>query len=174
MLLPQGEDLILTGQLGEVMQESAEIARSYVWSQAKSLGIDLSVFKDNGLHIHVPAGAIPKDGPSAGVTMVTAIASLLMHNPVRNDTAMTGEVNLSGQVLPIGGVREKVLAAHRVGIKRVLIPQRNEKDLLDVPSDIRQQMEFIFCDRIDQVLANALVNHQKNFNWVLTGFSCFC
>ncbi|MGB5713883.1 MAG: endopeptidase La, partial [Waterburya sp.] len=132
VLLPQGEDLILTGQLGEVMQESAEIARSYVWSQAKSLGIDLSVFKDNGLHIHVPAGAIPKDGPSAGVTMVTAIASLLMHNPVRNDTAMTGEVNLSGQVLPIGGVREKVLAAHRVGIKRVLIPQRNEKDLLDV------------------------------------------
>ncbi len=163
VLLPQGEDLILTGQLGEVMQESAEIARSYVWSQAKSLGIDLSVFKDNGLHIHVPAGAIPKDGPSAGVTMVTAIASLLMHNPVRNDTAMTGEVNLSGQVLPIGGVREKVLAAHRVGIKRVLIPQRNEKDLLDVPSDIRQQMEFIFCDRIDQVLANALVNHQKKF-----------
>lgn len=159
VLLPQGEDLTLTGQLGEVMQESAEIARSYVWSQAKSLGIDLKVFKDNGLHIHVPAGAIPKDGPSAGVTMVTAIASLLMHHPVRNDTAMTGEINLSGEVLPIGGVREKVLAAHRVGIKRILLPRHNEKDLVDVPADVRQQIEFIFCDRIEQVLANALVNH---------------
>ncbi|MBE9047535.1 endopeptidase La [Pleurocapsales cyanobacterium LEGE 10410] len=156
VLLPQGEDLTLTGQLGEVMQESAEIARSYLWSQAESLGIDLSVFKNNGLHVHVPAGAIPKDGPSAGVTMVTAIASLLMHQSVRNDTAMTGEVNLSGEVLPIGGVREKVLAAHRIGIKRVLLPRLNQKDLVDVPEDVRQQLEFIFCDRIDQVLANAL------------------
>lgn len=161
VLLPQGEDLILTGQLGEIMQESAEIARSYVWSQAESLGIDSSIFKDNGLHIHVPAGAIPKDGPSAGVTMVTAIASLLMHHSVRNDTAMTGEINLSGEVLPIGGVREKVLAAHRIGIKRVLLPRHNEKDLLDIPADIRQQMEFIFCDRIEQVLANALVSYQE-------------
>ena len=161
VLLPQGEDLTLTGQLGEVMQESAEIARSYVWSQAESLGIDLSVFKDNGLHIHVPAGAIPKDGPSAGVTMVTAIASLLMDRPVRNDTAMTGEVNLSGEVLPIGGVREKVLAAHRVGIKRVLLPKHNEKDVVDVPADVRQQIEFVFCDRIKQVLANALVNQRE-------------
>ena len=161
VLLPQGENLTLTGQLGEVMQESAEIARSYVWSQAKSLGIDLSAFKDNGLHIHVPAGAIPKDGPSAGITMVTAIASLLMDEAVRNDTAMTGEINLSGEVLPIGGVREKVLAAHRVGIKRVLLPRHNEKDLVDVPEDVRQQIEFVFCDRIEQVLANALVNQQK-------------
>ncbi len=161
VLLPQGKNLTLTGQLGEVMQESAEIARSYVWSQAKSLGIDLSVFKNNGLHIHVPAGAIPKDGPSAGVTMVVAIASLLMHHPVRNDTAMTGEVNLSGEVLPIGGVREKVLAAHQVGIKRVLLPRHNEKDLVDVPADVRQQIEFVFCDRIQQVLANALINYRE-------------
>jgi ATP-dependent Lon protease len=161
VLLPQGEDLTLTGQLGEVMQESAEIARSYVWSKAEALGIDSNIFKDNGLHIHVPAGAIPKDGPSAGVTMVTAIASLLMHHPVRNDTAMTGEINLSGEILPIGGVREKVLAAHRIGIKRVLLPRHNQKDLLDIPADIRQQMEFIFCDRIEQVLANALVNYQE-------------
>ena len=158
VLLPQGENLTLTGQMGEVMQESAEIARSYVWSQAESLGIDLSVFKNNGLHIHVPSGAIPKDGPSAGVAMVTAIASLLMHKPVRNDTAMTGEVNLSGDVLPIGGVREKVLAAHRVGIKRVLLPQDNEKDLVDVPIDVRKQIEFIFCSCIEQILASALVN----------------
>ena len=161
VLLPQGKNLTLTGQLGEVMQESAEIARSYVWSRSQSLGIDVSVFKDNGLHIHIPAGAIPKDGPSAGVTMVTAIASLLTHHPVRNDTAMTGEVNLSGEVLPIGGVREKVLAAHRAGIKRVLLPRHNEKDLVDVPADVRQQIEFVFCDRIEQVLANGLANQRE-------------
>ena len=157
VLLPQGENLTLTGQLGDVMQESAEIARSYVWSQAESLGIELSAFKNNGLHLHVPAGGIPKDGPSAGVTMVTAIASLLIDKPVRTDTAMTGEVNLTGQVLPIGGLREKILAANRVGIKRVLIPQQNKKDLVDIPEDVLGQIEVIFCDRIEQVLANALV-----------------
>jgi ATP-dependent Lon protease len=158
VLLPEGKDLTLTGQLGEVMQESARIARSYVWSSAAALGIDLSLFKDNGLHIHVPAGAIPKDGPSAGVTMVTAIASLLTHQPVRTDTAMTGEINLSGEVLPIGGVREKVLAAHRAGMKRVLLPQQNGKDLVDVPEDVRKEIELVLCDRIHQVLENALIN----------------
>ena len=162
VLLPQGEDLTLTGQLGEVMQESAQIARSYVWSQAESWSIDLNVFKNNGLHLHVPAGAIPKDGPSAGITMVVAIASLLMQNPVRNDTAMTGEINLSGEVLPIGGVREKVLAAHRIGIKRVVLPQQNQKDLVDIPADIRQQIEFIFCERIEQVLTNVLERQFSN------------
>lgn len=156
VLLPQGKDLTLTGQLGEVMQESARIARSYVWSHAAALNIDLSAFKDNGLHLHVPSGAIPKDGPSAGVTMVSAIASLLMNQAVRIDTAMTGEINLSGEVLPIGGVREKVLAAHRLGIKRVLLPKQNAKDLVDVPDDVRGVMEFVFCDRIEQVLENAL------------------
>ncbi|HEY9652098.1 MAG TPA: endopeptidase La [Coleofasciculaceae cyanobacterium] len=156
VLLPQGKDLTITGQLGEVMQESARIARSYVWSHAAALNIDLSAFKDNGLHLHVPAGAIPKDGPSAGVTMVSAIASLLMNQAVRTDTAMTGEINLSGEVLPIGGVREKVLAAHRLGIKRVLLPQQNAKDLVDVPDDVRSVMEFVFCERIEQVLENAL------------------
>ena len=161
VLLPQGEDLTITGQLGEVMQESAQIARSYVWSKAEALGIDLSIFKDNGLHIHVPAGAIPKDGPSAGVTMVVAIASLVTNQPVRTDTAMTGEIDLSGEVLPIGGVREKVLAARRAGIKRILLPRHNQKDLVDVPEDVRKQMEFIFCDRIEQVLANALINQQE-------------
>ncbi|WP_293093071.1 S16 family serine protease [Moorena sp. SIO3I6] len=107
------------------------------------------------------AGAIPKDGPSAGVTMVTAIASLLMNQSVRTDTAMTGEINLSGEVLPIGGVREKVLAAHRSGITRVLLPQQNQKDLVDVPDDVRNQMEFILCDRIEQVLENALLHQQE-------------
>ncbi|GET41835.1 endopeptidase La [Microseira wollei] len=158
VLLPEGKDLTLTGQLGEVMQESARIARSYVWSSAAALGIDLSLFKDNGLHIHVPAGAIPKDGPSAGVTMVTAIASLLTNQPVRTDTAMTGEINLSGEVLPIGGVREKVLAAHRAGMKRVLLPQQNGKDLVDVPEDVCKEIELVLCDRIQQVLENALIN----------------
>jgi ATP-dependent Lon protease len=161
VLLPQGEDLTITGQLGEVMQESAQIARSYVWSKAERLGIDLNIFKDNGLHIHVPAGAIPKDGPSAGVTMVVAIASLVTNQPVRTDTAMTGEIDLSGEVLPVGGVREKVLAAHRAGIKRILLPQHNQKDLVDVPDDVREQIEFIFCDRIQQVLAHALINQQE-------------
>ncbi|MBE9167959.1 endopeptidase La [Pleurocapsales cyanobacterium LEGE 06147] len=161
VLLPQGKDLTITGQLGEVMQESAQIARSYIWSKAEALGIDLSIFKDNGLHLHVPAGAIPKDGPSAGVTMVVAIASLVTNQPVRTDTAMTGEIDLSGEVLPIGGVREKVLAARRAGIKRILLPQHNQKDLVDIPEDVRKQMEFIFCDRIEQVLANALMNQQE-------------
>ena len=160
VLLPQGKDLTLTGQLGDVMQESARIARSYVWSRAEKLEIDLSAFKDNGLHVHVPAGAIPKDGPSAGVTMITAIASLLMGQSVRTDTAMTGEINLSGEVLPIGGVREKVLAAHRLGIERVLLPQQNKKDLVDVPEDVRDRLEFIFCDRIEQVIENALVQSE--------------
>jgi ATP-dependent Lon protease len=157
--LPKGNELILTGQLGEIMQESAQIAYSYVWSNATSLGIDTTVFRKNGLHIHVPGGAIPKDGPSAGVTMVSAIASLLMGKAVRVDTAMTGEINLSGDVLPIGGVREKVLAACRVGIKRVLLPRQNQKDLAEIPEDVRNQMEFIFCERIDQVLENVLLNH---------------
>ena len=161
VLLPQGKDLTLTGQLGDVMQESARIARSYIWSHAASLGIDLDVFKENGLHLHVPAGAIPKDGPSAGVTMVTAMASLLMNQPVRTDTAMTGEINLSGEVLPIGGVREKVLAAHRLGIQRVLLPQQNAKDLIDVPDDVRNLIQFIFCDRIEQVLNSAFVPQQE-------------
>jgi ATP-dependent Lon protease len=162
VLLPQGENLRLTGQLGEVMQESAQIACSYVWSNAETLGIEARAFKDNGLHIHVPSGAIPKDGPSAGVTMVVAIASLLMSQPVRTDTAMTGEIDLSGEVLPIGGVREKVLAAHRAGIERVILPKPNEKDLVDVPKEVRTQMEFIPCDRIEQVLENVLLKQQVN------------
>ena len=151
-LLPDGKELTITGQLGEVMQESAKTARSYVWSHAAALGIDPAKFLNAGLHIHVPAGAIPKDGPSAGVTMTTALASLYSGKPARSDTAMTGEVTLTGLVLPIGGVKEKVLAARRVGIKRVILPRGNQKDLRDLPEEVRKEMEFIFADRVEDVL----------------------
>ncbi len=152
-LLPGGKGLTLTGQLGEVMQESAKAAQSYVWSHAGLLGIDPEQFKNNGLHVHVPAGAIPKDGPSAGVTMVTALASVYTGNPARSDTAMTGEVTLTGLVLPIGGIKEKVLAARRNGIKRVILPRANQKDLRDLPETVRKEMEFIFAERVSDVLS---------------------
>jgi len=151
-LLPDGKDLTLTGQLGEVMQESARAARSYLWSHAESLGIDPAAFRNNGLHIHVPAGAIPKDGPSAGVTMATAMASLYTKEPVRPDVAMTGEITLTGLVLPIGGVKEKTLAARRAGIRTVILPRINEKDLRELPDHVREEMQFVFADRIEDVL----------------------
>src|SRR6185369_8717381 len=125
-LLPDGKGLTITGQLGDVMQESAKAAQSYLWSHAGQLGIDPKMFSNTGVHIHVPAGAVPKDGPSAGVTMVTTLASLYTNEPARTDTAMTGEVTLAGLVLPIGGVKEKVLAARRAGIKRVVLPKANQ------------------------------------------------
>ncbi len=152
-LLPNGKDLTLTGQLGEVMQESAKIAKSYIWAHAEDLGIDPEVIKNNGVHIHVPAGAIPKDGPSAGVTMTTAMASLYTGLPARSDTAMTGEVTLAGLVLPIGGVKEKVLAARRAGITRVILPKGNKKDLRELPDPVRQEMQFHFVDRVEEVLS---------------------
>jgi ATP-dependent Lon protease len=155
-LLPDGKELTITGQLGEVMQESAKTARSYLWSHAAEFGLDPGLFLKSGLHIHVPAGAIPKDGPSAGVTMTTALASLYSGQPARNDTAMTGEVTLTGLVLPIGGVKEKVLAARRAGLKRVILPRGNQKDLRDLPEDVRGEMEFIFADRVREVLAEML------------------
>ena len=155
-LLPDGKELTITGQLGEVMQESAKTARSYLWSHAAEFGLDPSVFLKNGLHIHVPAGAIPKDGPSAGVTMTTALASLYSGQPARSDTAMTGEVTLTGLVLPIGGVKEKVLAARRAGLKRVILPRGNQKDLRDLPEDVRSEMQFIFVDRVHDVLTEML------------------
>ena len=151
-LLPEGKGLTLTGQLGEVMQESAKAAQSYIWSHAGDLGIDPHVFKNSGLHVHVPAGAIPKDGPSAGVTMASALASVYTGFPARSDTAMTGEITLTGLVLPIGGVKEKVLAARRAGIKRVILPRANQKDLRDLPETVRLEMEFIFAERIEDVL----------------------
>jgi ATP-dependent Lon protease len=155
--LPQSKDFVVTGHLGEIMVESARIAYDYVWSNAELLSIDTNVFRTNGLHIHIPAGSVPKDGSSAGITIVTAIASLLMNRPVRHDTAMSGEIDLSGEILPIGGVREKILAANRIGIKRVILPTANQHDLVDIPEEDRENIEFIFCDCIEKVLNHALV-----------------
>jgi ATP-dependent Lon protease len=148
--------LILTGKLGDVMKESAQAAVSYVRSKASELGIDEEVFAESDLHIHVPAGAVPKDGPSAGVTMATALVSLLLDRPVKADVAMTGEITLRGQVLPVGGIKQKVMGAARVGIDTVILPQRNEADLDDIPEEIREQMTFVFAERVDDVFAVAL------------------
>jgi ATP-dependent Lon protease len=155
-LLPNGRGMTLTGQLGEVMRESARAAQSYLWSHADELGIDPQLFRRSGVHIHVPAGAIPKDGPSAGVTMATALASVYTRHPVRVDTAMTGEITLTGLVLPVGGIKEKVLAARRAGITRVILPRENEKDLQELPEDICKEMQFIFAGKIEDVLSAAI------------------
>lgn len=153
ILLRDGDGLLLTGQLGEVMQESARAAYSYVLSQAEVLGIGDTKGK---VHLHVPAGAVPKDGPSAGVTMAVALASLFTRRPVRKDTAMTGEISLTGLVLPIGGVKEKVLAARRVGIRRVILPKDNEKDLSELPESVLDEMQFFLVERIEEALTAAL------------------
>jgi len=147
--------LTLTGQLGDVMKESASIALSYVRAHATELGIGGDV-AGRRYHVHVPAGAVPKDGPSAGVTMTTALASLLTGRPVRAEVGMTGEVTLQGRVLPIGGVKQKVLAAHRAGLKEIILPERNGADLEDVPESVRAEMTFHLASEIGQVLANAL------------------
>ncbi len=148
--------LILTGQLGEVMKESAQAAVTLVKSQAERLGIDPAVLDNSDLHIHVPAGAIPKDGPSAGVAMATSLASLLTQRTVRADVAMTGEISLRGVVLPVGGIKEKVVAAARAGIRTVILPARNRRDLEDIPESVRNRIEFVWAEKIDDVLARAL------------------
>jgi ATP-dependent Lon protease len=153
--------LTLTGQLGDVMRESAQAALSYVRSQATELGIDDKVFAENEIHIHVPAGAVPKDGPSAGVTMTTALVSLLTDRPIAERLAMTGEVTLRGQVLPVGGVKQKVLAAARAGIRTVILPKRNEADLDDLPDEVREKLEFVLVDRVEQVLQTAFNGEHK-------------
>jgi ATP-dependent Lon protease len=147
--------LNVTGQLGEVMEESAEAALSWVRSHAQQLGLIPKWFTENDIHVHVPAGAVPKDGPSAGITMVTAIVSLVSGRAVSEEVAMTGEVTLSGQVLGIGGVREKVLAAQRAGVKTVVLPRENESDLEDLPAETRKELEFVLADHVDEVLAAA-------------------
>jgi ATP-dependent Lon protease len=151
-LLPDGKGLTLTGQLGEVMQESVKAAQSYLWAHASDFGIDPGLFKNAGVHVHVPAGAIPKDGPSAGVTMASALASLYTKLPARSDIAMTGEVTLTGLVLPIGGIKEKVLAARRAGIHTVILPKANQKDLRDLPEGVRKEMQFLPAERVEDVL----------------------
>jgi ATP-dependent Lon protease len=155
-MLPGGNGLTLTGQLGEVMKESAMAARSYLWSHASEFGIDAQKIKENGIHLHVPAGAIPKDGPSAGVTMASALASLYTGRKVRSDTSMTGEITLSGLVFPVGGIKEKVLAAHRAGIRRIILPERNEADVEEIPEDVRSELEIIPAKKISDVLEAAL------------------
>jgi ATP-dependent Lon protease len=155
------DDFILTGQLGSVMQESARAGLSYIRSRCPQLGLDPSIFEKQTIHVHVPAGATPKDGPSAGVTMATAMASLLTGRPVRRDIAMTGEITLRGRVLPIGGLKAKLLAAHLAGVESVIIPRRNEKDLVDVPDDVRKQLTIVPVDHMDQVLAAALLDQAR-------------
>jgi ATP-dependent Lon protease len=156
-----GTELMLTGQLGDVMKESARIALSYVRSHAEELGIEADVFKDRAFHVHVPAGAIPKDGPSAGITMATALASLLSERPVKHTVGMTGEVTLQGRVLPIGGLKQKVLAAHAAGLTDVIIPERNRADLDDVPADVREAMRFHPVMTLGEVLDLALEPKSK-------------
>jgi ATP-dependent Lon protease len=155
-IMPGRESLVLTGQLGDVMKESAQAALSYLRSKAKNLGISEDFFKEHDLHIHVPAGAIPKDGPSAGVTILTALASLLTCRPIRSDVAMTGEVTLRGAVLPVGGIKEKVLAASRSGIKHVILPERNRNDLEEIPENIKHKLSFHLVEKMEEVLRIAL------------------
>ena len=154
--MPGSKGFTVTGSIGNVMQESAQAALSYTRSRAEQLGIDPNFFEKMDIHMHIPAGAQPKDGPSAGVTMTTALVSLLTNRPVRSDVGMTGEITLRGQVLPIGGLKEKVLAAHRVGLKKVILPKLNEPDLDDLPSEVRDEMEFVTVENIGEVLENAL------------------
>jgi ATP-dependent Lon protease len=163
VLLPGGKGLTLTGQLGDIMQESAKAAQSYVHSQADKLGIDKTVISQSVVHIHVPAGAVPKDGPSAGVTMATALASVYSGCAARTDTAMTGEITLSGLVLPVGGIKEKVLAAHRAGITTVILRHENQKDLRELPAHVQQEVDFIPVERIEDVLAAAIPELAERF-----------
>src|SRR6185436_15773845 len=154
--MPGKGKMILTGSLGDVMKESAQAALSFLRSQSKKLELDLSDYDKYDIHVHVPAGATPKDGPSAGVTMTIALASLLTRRPVRSDLAMTGEISLRGRVLPVGGIKEKVLAAARSGLKQVILPDENRKDWDDVPADIREKMTVHFVKHISEALPIAL------------------
>jgi ATP-dependent Lon protease len=157
-ILMQGRgEFALTGQIGKVMEESARAAVSYARSHALELGLKPGFFEDHFFHIHVPAGAIPKDGPSAGITMATAIVSVLTDRPVRRDVAMTGEITLRGKVLPIGGLKEKLLAAHRAGIKVFILPEKNRKDLHEVPDEVKQSMELVMVKHVHEVLDKALL-----------------
>ena len=154
--MPGRGALMITGQLGDVMRESVQAAMTLVKSRAAQLGIDPAVFEKNDIHVHVPAGATPKDGPSAGVAMFTALTSLLTDRTVRGDTAMTGEISLRGLVLPVGGIKEKVVAAAAAGLTRVMLPARNKRDYDDIPAGARAKLEFIWLERVDDAIAAAL------------------
>jgi ATP-dependent Lon protease len=154
--MPGKGGLTLTGQLGDVMKESVQAAMSFIRSNAKSFGIADNFVEKNDIHVHVPAGAIPKDGPSAGVTMLTALVSLMTHQKIKKDLAMTGEITLRGQVLPVGGIKEKVLAAHRAGINTLILPKWNEKDLEDIPDKVKKEITFHFVDKMRKVLDIAI------------------
>lgn len=160
--MPGGKGLVLTGSLGDVMKESAQAALSFIRANASKYHIQEDFFQKKDIHIHIPEGATPKDGPSAGVTLATALASLLMGKPIRHDIAMTGEITLRGKVLPVGGIKEKVLAAKRAGINTVILPKRNEKDLQEIPESIRETMTFHFIEWLDEAFQLMLVDHQKN------------
>ncbi len=156
-LMPGKGNLILTGQLGDVMRESAQAALTYTRSQVKALGIAPERFEHQDIHIHLPEGAVPKDGPSAGATLAIALISAFTERPIRRDVAMTGEITLRGRVLPVGGVREKALAARRAGIRTFILPRKNERDMMEIPKHLRQDIEFVLVERIDDVLAVALL-----------------
>jgi ATP-dependent Lon protease len=148
--------LNLTGQLGEIMQESAQAGLSYARSRARELGFSNRDFDKIDIHIHVPEGAVPKDGPSAGITITMALISALLDRPIRRDVAMTGEITLRGRILPVGGLKEKILAAHRARIKTFILPKKNEKDLVEIPAKVRRDMTFVFVERMEQVVEAAL------------------
>ena len=160
--MPGKGRLKLTGQVGDVMKESVDAAMTFVRSRWSELKLEESFADDQDVHIHVPAGAIPKDGPSAGVTMTTVLASIFTARPVRKEVAMTGEVTLRGKVLPIGGVRDKVLGAHRAGIETVILPVDNRKDVEDIPESVRKSVKLVFVDHVDQVLDKALIKPKRS------------
>jgi ATP-dependent Lon protease len=165
VMLPGKGKMTITGKLGEVMQESVQAAASYIRSKSLSFGVIPPIFEKNDIHIHVPEGATPKDGPSAGVAMCTSIVSMLTGIPVRRDVAMTGEITLRGNVLPIGGLKEKLLAAHRGGIKTVLIPKDNEKDLVEIPDNVKKGLKIIPVSKVEEVLQHALVKMPTPVVW---------
>jgi ATP-dependent Lon protease len=156
MVVPGRGGIIMTGQLGEVMRESAQAALTFTRARARSLGLPDSFYEQSDVHVHLPAGGIPKDGPSAGITMAIAMISALSGKPVRRDLAMTGEITLRGRILPVGGIKEKVLAAYRAGMRTVILPRRNLKDLDDVASTVREQIQFVPVEHVDEALALAL------------------
>ena len=163
-VMPGTGKLELTGHLGDVMKESARAGLSYIRSRSDEFGIDKEFAKNMDIHIHVPEGATPKDGPSAGITMTTALISALLKKPVYREVAMTGEVTLRGRVLPIGGLKEKVLAAKRAGIKKVILPYENEKDIEEIPEAVKKNMEFVLAANMDEVLSHALVKEERHDN----------